>query len=96
MYNECLYIYYNLTFRLIYPFFIGKKTSLDFIENKFLITSLYLHEMLNSVISLQKMLFETYNIDTSSVGHRIYNIKIFNKCYRIFKNIWEVKYTLMA
>jgi hypothetical protein len=31
--------------------FLIEKIDLDFIENKFLITSLYLHEILNSVIS---------------------------------------------
>jgi hypothetical protein len=38
--------------------FLIEKLDLDFKENKFLITSLYLHEMFgNSVISLQIMLF---------------------------------------
>jgi hypothetical protein len=34
----------------MHSFFIGK-VDFEFIENKFLFTSLYLHEMLNSVIS---------------------------------------------
>jgi hypothetical protein len=36
----------------MHSFLIEKKHDLNFIENKFLITSLYLHEMLNSVITL--------------------------------------------
>jgi hypothetical protein len=37
----------------MHSFLIEKiEIDLDFIENKFFITSLYLHEMLNSVISL--------------------------------------------
>jgi hypothetical protein len=44
---------------------------LNFIENKFLITSLYQHEMLNSVMSLQIMIFKTYNIDKLSLEHYI-------------------------
>jgi hypothetical protein len=58
----------------MHSFFI-EKFDLDFIEYKFLITSLYLHEMLNSVISLQIMLFWTYNIYKSSFEHHIYDIK---------------------
>jgi hypothetical protein len=52
-----------------------EKIDLDFIENRFLITSLYYHENVNSVISLQIMLFGTYNIDKSSFEHYIYDIK---------------------
>jgi hypothetical protein len=63
----------------MHSFFIEKKSGLDFIENKFLIASLYLHEMLNSVIST-KMLFETYNIDKSSFEHRIYDTKPLKFC----------------
>jgi hypothetical protein len=39
---------------------------LDFLENKFLITALYLHE--NNA-------FGTYDIDKSSFEHHIYDIK---------------------
>jgi hypothetical protein len=42
----------------MHSFLIGK-FDLEFIENKFLITSLYLHEMLNWVISLSIMLIGT-------------------------------------
>jgi hypothetical protein len=54
-------------------FLIGK-FDFEFIENKILITSLYLHEMVNSVISLQIMLIGTYNIDNSYFNH-MYEIK---------------------
>jgi hypothetical protein len=53
------------TFNKLYAFISYWKFDLEFIENKFLITSLYLHEMLNSVISLQIILIGTYNIDKS-------------------------------
>jgi hypothetical protein len=45
------------------------------LQQKFSNTSLYLHEILNSVISLQMMLFKTYSIDKFSFGHQIYYIK---------------------
>jgi hypothetical protein len=45
--------------------FLIEQFDLVFIENKFFITSLYLHLMLNSVISLKIMLFGTYKINKS-------------------------------
>jgi hypothetical protein len=48
----------------MHSFLIGK-FDLEFIENKFLITSLYIREMLFWVISLYIMLIGTYNIDKS-------------------------------
>jgi hypothetical protein len=48
----------------MHSFLIGK-FDLECIKNKFLITSLYLHEMLNWVIYLYLMLIGTYNIDKS-------------------------------
>jgi hypothetical protein len=48
----------------MHSFLIGK-FDFEFIENFFLITSLYLDKMLNLVISLLIMLIGTYNIDTS-------------------------------
>jgi hypothetical protein len=58
----------------MHSFFIGK-FDLEFKENKFLITSLYLHELLNSVISLEIMLIGTYNVDKSKFENHIYEIK---------------------
>jgi hypothetical protein len=55
--------------------FLIVKIDLEFIENKFLITSLCLHEMLNWVISLQIMLIGTYNFDKSEFVHHIYEIE---------------------
>jgi hypothetical protein len=64
-------------------FLIGK-FDLEFIENKFLITSLYLHEMLTSVISLKIMLIGTYNIDISYFEHHICEEKNHKKlCYNL-------------
>jgi hypothetical protein len=80
MYCKCLYALYVNSLKYMHSFLI-EKFGLDFIENKFLITSLYLHEMLNSVISLQIMLFGPYKIDKSSLEH--HNIKSLR--YRIFK-----------
>jgi hypothetical protein len=42
----------SLNFEINAFIFIEIKTGWDFTENKFLITSFYLHEMLNSVINL--------------------------------------------
>jgi hypothetical protein len=47
--NICAH--YMLSLKYMHSFLIGK-FDFDFIEHKFLITSLYLQEMLNSVISL--------------------------------------------
>jgi hypothetical protein len=58
----------------MHSFLIGK-FDFEFIENKFLITSLYLHEMVNLVISLQIMRIGTYNIDKSYFEHHMYEIK---------------------
>jgi hypothetical protein len=47
--NICAH--YMLSLKYTHSFLI-EKFDVDFIENKFLITSFYLHEMLNSVLSL--------------------------------------------
>jgi hypothetical protein len=63
MYCKCLNAYENIgKYALI--------SYLDYIENNFLITSLYLHE-----ISFQIMHFGTYSIDNSSFEHHIHDIK---------------------
>jgi hypothetical protein len=52
----------------MHSFFI-EKNGLEFIENKFLITSLYLHGMLKLVLSIQIMFFE------HSFENQVYDIK---------------------
>jgi hypothetical protein len=45
-----IFAHYNLSINYMHSFLFGK-FDLEFIENLFLITPLYLHEMLNWVIS---------------------------------------------
>jgi hypothetical protein len=66
--------HYMLLLKYMHSFLIVN-FDFDFIENKSLITYLYLHNFISSVISLQIMLFGTYNIDKSSFEHYIYDIK---------------------
>jgi hypothetical protein len=63
----------NLGFSI--QFFEVKYRNIIILQQQFLNSSLYLHEILNSVISLQIMLFKSYNIDIFLFGHQIYYIK---------------------
>jgi hypothetical protein len=52
-----------------------QKIGLDFIDNKFRKYFTLCTRSVNSVISVQVMLLETYNIDKSSFEHHIYDVK---------------------